>query len=180
MIHTPVPPRLTRDFFMRPTVDVAQDLLGKTLVFGRHRGRITETEAYVGEDDPASHSARGKTPRNAVMFDQAGMVYVYFIYGMYHCLNIVTEGRDVGAAVLIRGIQEDPVDGQPGRHLNGPGKLCRDWGITLVDNGRDAISDAQIGLYDTPSFGHFITTPRIGISKATDKLWRFLATPVKG
>lgn len=172
--------RLTRDFFMRPTVDVARDMLGKILVFGPHRGRITETEAYIGFDDPACHAARGKTNRNAVMFDQAGMAYVYFIYGMYHCLNIVTEDRDFGAAVLIRGVLEDPVDDRPARHLNGPGKLCRDWGITLVDNGRDAITDALIGLYDAPAFSDVSTTPRIGISKGTDKMWRFLARVPKG
>jgi hypothetical protein len=104
---------LTRDFFHRPTVLVAQELLGKTLVFNGQRGRITETEAYLGQaDDPACHAARGKTKRNAVMFGQAGLSYVYFIYGMYYCFNIVTEDEHFGAAVLIRGVLEDS-----GRHL---------------------------------------------------------------
>jgi DNA-3-methyladenine glycosylase len=163
-------PRLTRDFFMRDTVTVARELLGKTLVCGQHSGRITETEAYVGMDDPACHAARGKTKRNAVMFDEAGLSYVYFIYGMYYCLNIVTEDKDFAAAVLIRGVLDDT-----GPHWNGPGKLCRAWGITLVDNSRDMITDPDFAVYDSPSFIDFKATPRIGISKGLDKDWRFLA-----
>lgn len=134
-----------------------------------HQGRITETEAYIGTDDPACHAARGKTPRNAVMFGQAGMSYVYFIYGMYFCFNIVTEDEHIGAAVLIRGLIEPG-----GRHLNGPGKLCREWSITRNDNGRDLTTDPDFYVLDTPSFQTYDTTPRIGITKATDKLWRFV------
>lgn len=161
--------RLDRSFFHRPTLEVAPELLGKTLVFGQHRGFITETEAYVA-DDPASHSFRGKTKRNEVMFGPAGISYVYFIYGMYYCFNIVTEGQDSGTAILIRGVLEPE-----GRHLNGPGKLCRDWGITMTDNGRDLVTDQSFYLLDTPSFNHYSTGPRIGISKGKDKDWRFLA-----
>jgi DNA-3-methyladenine glycosylase len=126
--------RLTRDFFNRPTVQVAQDLLGKIMVFGSFGGIITETEAYVGQDDPACHAAKGITPRNAIMFGEAGFSYVYFIYGMYHCLNFVTEEEGFPAAVLIRGIQLI----KPSPHLlNGPGKLCRHLGITRDHNGID-------------------------------------------
>ncbi len=170
-------PRLTRDFFHRDTVIVAQELLGKTLVFRDYQGRITETEAYVGFDDPACHAARGKTKRNAMMFEQPGMAYVYFIYGIYYCLNIVTEDEGFGAAVLIRGVLEEPtVIGEKPRHLNGPGKLCRAWEVNLADNGRDLITDSACGVYDTPPFPEFTATPRIGISKGLDKDWRFLAT----
>lgn len=162
--------RLGRSFFHRPTLEVAPSLLGKTLVFGPHRGRITETEAYVGQDDPASHSFRGKTKRNEIMFGQAGLSYVYFIYGMYYCFNIVTGDEHIGEAVLIRGMLEPE-----GRHLNGPGKLCRDWGISMADNGRDLVTDPEFYLLDTPSFEYYSTGPRVGISKGLDKEWRFIS-----
>jgi DNA-3-methyladenine glycosylase len=167
-----MPPRLTRDFFQRSTLDVAHDLLGKTLVYHDYRGRITETEAYIGHDDPACHAARGKTPRNAVMFEQAGLAYVYFIYGMYFCMNIVTEAEGFGAAVLIRGVLEPS-----NHHINGPGKLCRDWGITRSDNGRDLIIDPQFHVLDTPSFKHVIRGPRVGIKQGLELDWRFVANP---
>ncbi|HEY1095747.1 MAG TPA: DNA-3-methyladenine glycosylase [Alphaproteobacteria bacterium] len=160
--------RLDRAFFHRPTLEVAPELLGKTLVFGPHRGLITETEAYIGQDDPACHAARGKTKRNETMFGQAGLSYVYFIYGMYYCFNIVTEDEHFGAAVLIRGVLEPE-----GRHLNGPGKLCRDWGMAMTENGRDLVTDPDFYLLDTPSFQDYKNGPRIGISKGTEKDWRF-------
>jgi DNA-3-methyladenine glycosylase len=97
--------KLTRSFFNQSTLTVAQDLLGKLLVFKDKKGIITETEAYFGFDDPASHAAGGKTPRSEIMFGKAGFSYVYLIYGMYHCLNVVTEKKEYPAAVLIRGIQ---------------------------------------------------------------------------
>src|ERR1700722_12034729 len=126
--------RLSRDFFSRPTLTVAQELLGKIMVFKGTAGLITETEAYIGQDDPACHAARGKTPRNAIMFGPAGFSYVYFIYGMYYCLNFVTEDEEVPAAVLIRGlmlIEPSPL------HLNGPGKICRHLSITRDHNAID-------------------------------------------
>lgn len=122
--------RLNRDFFNRPTLQVAQELLGKVLHFNQHQLIITETEAYHGTDDPACHAARGKTPRCEVMFDKAGVSYVYFIYGMYYCLNIVTEEEGTAAAVLIRGAR---LIGHDKTDLSGPGKLCRYLGI---DKGR--------------------------------------------
>ena len=92
-------------FYNRHVVEVAQDLLGMTLVFKEHRALITETEAYRGIDDGASHAFNGPTPRSQVMFGAPGMSYVYFIYGMYHCLNIVTEPEGHPSAVLIRGVK---------------------------------------------------------------------------
>ena len=101
--------KLARDFYEQPTVQVAQQLLGKYLVRvhpdGVTAGMILETEAYVGLEDKASHASRGQTPRNAVMFGPAGFAYVYLIYGMHHCLNVVTEHEEYPAAVLIRAVE---------------------------------------------------------------------------
>lgn len=168
--------RLDHAFFARDTVTVARELLGKRLAFtdrdGQpHAGRITETEAYVGRDDPACHAARGRTKRNDVMFGRAGLSYVYFIYGMYYCLNIVTEETDFAAAVLIRGVLDDAT----GVHLNGPGKLCRAWGITTSDNARDMLRDPAFGVFDAPPFAGMRAGPRIGIRQGLDLHWRFLA-----
>jgi DNA-3-methyladenine glycosylase len=93
--------KLRQEFFARDTVTVAQELLGQRLCFQGKSGIITETEAYVGQDDPACHAARGMTKRTEVMFGQAGVVYVYLIYGKYYCLNLVTEKLDFPAAVLV-------------------------------------------------------------------------------
>ena len=129
--------RLQRDFYERETVKVAQDLLGKFLCH-RYRDKlyqaeITETEAYAGFRDKASHACRGQTARNKIMFGPPGFSYVYLIYGMYHCLNIVTEKEGYPAAVLIRGLD----------YLNcdGPGKLCREFKITKKENGLDLTGD---------------------------------------
>lgn len=162
---------LSRDFFTQPTLRVAQDLLGKTMVFESTTGIITETEAYIGQDDPACHAARGKTPRNAVMFGPAGFSYVYFIYGMYHCLNFVTESEDMPAAVLIRGLQLiEPLS----LNLNGPGKLCRHLGITREHNGIDITTDGSFYVRDSGPTPVFEATPRIGIKQGLDKHWRFV------
>lgn len=123
--------RLLLEFYFSDTTAVAQNLLGKFLVHrvaGKERiGRIVETEAYLGGHDLASHSSRGKTKRNAAMFGPPGRAYVYLIYGMYWCLNIVTEPPGIGAAVLIRAVE--PVQNCAGK-TNGPGLLCRALGIT--------------------------------------------------
>lgn len=162
---------LSRDFFVQPTLIVAQQLLGKIMVFGNTAGLITETEAYIGQDDPACHASRGKTPRNAVMFGPAGVSYVYFIYGMYHCLNFVTEEEGKPAAVLIRAlmmIAPSPL------HLNGPGKLCRHLGITRDHGGIDVTKNDSFYINDSPFSPAFDATPRIGIKRGQEKLWRFV------
>lgn len=163
--------RLPRSFFERPTLEVAQDLLGKIMVFETMEGLITETEAYIGQEDPACHAARGKTPRNEVMFGPAGFSYVYFIYGMYHCLNFVTEDEVFPAAVLIRGLML--IDPTP-LHLNGPGKLCRHLGITRAQNEIDLIENPLFYLKDSPFSPAYETTSRIGIRHGKDKPWRFV------
>ncbi|MBA3814035.1 MAG: DNA-3-methyladenine glycosylase [Alphaproteobacteria bacterium] len=162
---------LNRAFFDRSTLTVAQQLLGKIMVFGNAAGLITETEAYIGQDDPACHAARGKTPRNAVMFGPAGFTYVYFIYGMYHCLNFVTEGEGSPAAVLIRGLM---LIEPSSLHLTGPGKLCRHLGITRDHNGIDIATSPFFYVKDSPFSPDFEATPRIGITKGQEKLWRFV------
>ena len=164
---TPLP----RSFFSRPTLTVAQDLLGKEFIFGNFSGYITETEAYVGQGDPACHAARGRTKRTEVMFGPPGYSYVYFIYGMYHCLNFVTEPEGSAAAVLIRGLQlikPKPI------LLDGPGKLCRELGITREHNALDLLGNNQMCIRDSQRKPDFKTTERIGITKGTEKPWRFV------
>lgn len=162
---------------------MAVDLLGKLLVVERDgvvtSGRIVETEAYTA-DDPASHSFGGPTRRNAVMFGPAGHVYVYLSYGVHCCANVVTGRRGDGQAVLLRAI--DPVAGtevmrrRRGREplADGPGKLCQALGIDLADDGAD-LTEGAIRIVDdgTPPPTVPIAGPRVGITKATDRLWRF-------
>jgi DNA-3-methyladenine glycosylase len=151
---------------------VAEELLGKVLVFKEHKGIITETEAYFGFDDPASHAFKGLTPRTQLMFGDPGFSYVYLIYGMYHCLNIVTEKAGYPAAVLIRGVKLLTEDNL---HLNGPGKICRHMGITKAHNGLNLSNDPEFYVGSINLKLPFSKTPRIGIKVGTDKLWRFLA-----
>ncbi|MEN3263072.1 DNA-3-methyladenine glycosylase [Sodalis endosymbiont of Spalangia cameroni] len=163
---------LSRCFYDRDTLCVAEDLLGKTLKFFDYYGVITEVEAYIGQDDPACHAARGYTPRTSVMFGPAGFSYVYLIYGMYHCLNIVTEREGFPAAVLIRGLdvfRPDPLS------LSGPGKLCKTLHITKAYNHVDLTKNDDFCVYDADKRPEYIKTPRIGIKKGIDKLWRFKA-----
>ncbi len=180
-----------RRFYNRDTLIVAPELLGKLLVrrasSGLLIGRIVETEAYRGVDDPASHSYRGKTPRNAVMFGRPGIAYVYFTYGSHYCLNAVTEEEGTPAAVLIRAVE--PLEGVEVMKRNrgvekltevasGPGKLAKALQITREQNGRDLTdpdSDLKIcQLNDTSDDSlSIVQTTRIGISLAQDKPWRF-------
>lgn len=164
--------RLNRSFFDRSTLLVAEELLGKILVFNQYKGIITETEAYLGFLDPASHAYRGMTPRTKVMFGKPGFSYVYLIYGMYNCLNIVTEEEGTAGAVLIRGVRL--IDDSK-LHLDGPGKICRHMGITREQYGLDITVDESLYLGSVGHSFQFSKTPRIGIKAAKDKLWRFLA-----
>ena len=163
--------KLGKDYFNRYCVDVARDLLGQRLIFGPYQGIIIETEAYRGADDPASHSYKGPTPRSAIMFGEPGVSYVYFIYGMYHCLNIVTEDLHNPSAVLIRGIKLITPET---KLLNGPGKICRELGITRDHSGFDLTQHNDFYIAQGEKVEHFEVTPRIGIKVATDKLWRFV------
>lgn len=163
--------RISPDFFNRSTLKVARNLLGQYLEFNGKLGRIVETEAYIGEDDPACHAARGITPRTKVMYGPAGYSYVYFIYGMYYCLNIVTEKEGVPGAVLIRALH---VVGESFHKTNGPGKLCRYLGITTAHNNINLLTSENFKLLKGKSVLNIQVTPRIGIKVGTDKLWRFV------
>lgn len=164
--------RLDKKFFANNTNLVSKALLGKIFNFFSLRILITETESYIGMDDPACHAARGKTKRNAAMFGSPGILYVYLIYGMYYCLNVVTEKKDFPAAVLIRGgISLN----KPSSSLDGPGKLCRYCGIDKTYNSLDITSSKDCYFEDINFNVAIATTPRIGISKGKDKLWRYLA-----
>lgn len=166
---------LDKNFYNRNTLDVAKDLLGCKLCRNIEgeilSGYIVETEAYM-QDDPACHAYRGKTPRAATLFKNPGIAYVYFIYGMYHCFNVVTEPTGVAGAVLIRAIE--PLD-KP-LNTNGPGKLCRELAITKEFNEVD-LTSIESGLWiekgvEVPSSKIQITT-RIGLKQASDYPWRF-------
>lgn len=160
--------KLPHEFYNRNVVEVAKDLIGKKLICGEFQGVITETEAYRGYDDQASHAFRGITKRSEVMFGPPGYTYVYLIYGMNYCLNIVTEGIGQAGAVLIRGLKSSST------HLNGPGKACRYLGITNKHNRLNLIQNDYIYLTESIKNPKFLTTPRIGIKKDTEKLWRFI------
>jgi DNA-3-methyladenine glycosylase len=154
------PVRLPESFYARPALTVARELLGTHLVLEeggcRRVGRIVETEAYIGEHDLACHAAKGLTPRTEVIFGPPGRAYVYLIYGMHHCFNVVTEAPGVAAAVLVRAVE--PVEGlAPGVRTDGPGRLCRAFGITLAHNRFDLQSSP---LYVTA--GEEVAEARVG------------------
>lgn len=167
---------LKRVFYERNTLEVSKELLGKKLCRRLCDGQvlsgiIVETEAYT-QDDPACHAFGGKTPRAATLFKKPGISYVYFIYGMYHCFNVITEPEDTAGAVLIRALE--PIE--PVINTNGPGKLCRELCITKEHNEIDLTTDASClwiedGI-EIPN-GNVHTTTRIGIKKAVDYPWRF-------
>lgn len=189
--------RLPRDFYQRSTLLVARDLLGKRLVRiyrgQRLSGLIVETEAYIGEDDRASHAARGITPRNAVMYGPPGHAYVYFTYGMHFCLNLVTEGEGFPAAVLLRALV--PSEGietmrrrRNGHPLaDGPAKLCQALAIDKRFNGDDVVESPLLFLEAGLEVGpqQVRSGPRIGIPgadpQAKEHPWRFwVASPFDG
>lgn len=156
---------LPRSFYSRPTVEVARDLLGHILDYEGKRGRIVEVEAYLGEGDEAAHSARGLTPRTRVLFGPPGHAYVYFIYGMHHCLNVVAEPEGTAGCVLIRAVEG---------WGDGPGKLTRALGIGLELNGCDLLK-GPLRILESP---HPLkealeVTPRIGIRRSAELMLRF-------
>ncbi len=167
---------IKRSFYQKPTLAVAKNLLGKYLVREldgeRLAGKIVEVEAYCGPNDLACHSSHGRTKRTEVMFGPAGHAYVYLIYGMYYCLNVVT-GED-GAAVLIRALElPDP----SGSELSGPGKLCRFMKIDKSFNGWDLTKGEKLWVEDRQEPAPKIAAaPRIGVNYAREyanKPWRF-------
>jgi DNA-3-methyladenine glycosylase len=172
--------RLPRSFYARPTARVARDLLGKVLVYdgpaGRRAARIVEVEAYLGSRDPASHAFRGPTPRTAPMFGPPGRSYVYFVYGMYHCLNVVTEADGVAGAVLLRGAEAlvgfDEIEP---RALAGPGKLARAFGLTTKHTNLD-LMHSTLSIRDARSIppSRVVRSVRIGLNEhaTTNKPWR--------
>ncbi|MDQ3097405.1 MAG: DNA-3-methyladenine glycosylase [Chloroflexota bacterium] len=173
--------RLPRSFYARPTLEVARDLLGKTLVHdspdGRRMVRLVEVEAYLGLRDPASHAYRGMTPRSAPMFGRAGHSYVYLVYGMYWCANVVSEWPGSPGAVLLRGAE--PLDGvvSDARLLAGPGKLARSLGLTGSHTGLDLVRGSPLSIHDAPAVRphEMVRSPRIGLNPGPtfDKPWRF-------
>ncbi|OGN15149.1 MAG: 3-methyladenine DNA glycosylase [Candidatus Yanofskybacteria bacterium RIFCSPHIGHO2_02_FULL_43_22] len=187
---------LKRNFFNRPTLIVAKDLLGKYLcrrINGKVvRAKITETEAYCGTKDKACHASKGLTERTKVMFGPPGCAYVYLIYGMYHCLNIVTEREGYPAAILIRSVElqnygshitdyknntQYAMRNRTMGNLNGPGILCRELKIDKALNGVDFCKNNEIWVEDYREKPPRIKRgKRVGVDYAgrwKDKLWRF-------
>jgi len=155
--------RITRDFYLRDVLEVAPDLIGKSLVVKDKGGNffrypLTEVEAYRGTEDKACHASKGKTSRTSVMFGNGGHLYVYLIYGMYWMLNIVTGTEGEPQAALIRGIV----------NIYGPGKLTKILGVDRSFYGEDLVTSERIWLEDTGVIPHFKSGPRIGIDYAGD------------
>ena len=192
--------RLARAFYARPTLQVAQDLLGKVLVHrtraGLTSGIIVEVEAYVGESDPACHAAPGPTRRNAPLYGEPGHAYVYLNYGVHYLVNVVTEPAGSPAAVLIRALE--PLEGLPLmrkrrarsrtiRHqaprrriadhelCKGPGNVTHAMGISLRENKLDLLGGALHIEDRGQRVGHITWSPRIGITKGREKHWRVFA-----
>lgn len=174
-------------FLSANSLQVAEQLIGWRLYKREGSeligGTIVETEAY-DQSDAASHSYRGVTPRTKVMFGPAGYIYVYFTYGMHYCMNIVTDHAGVGSAVLIRALEPDSgvdiIQARRGnRHdnlTNGPAKLCLALGVGREDNGKKLNNSEFLLLPPTRAKRMVLATPRIGITKDTHRLWRFVAS----
>jgi len=170
--------KLPRDFYDRSTALVARDLLGKFLVHETGErtliGKIVETEAYLGAHDLAAHSSKGMTPRTQIMYGPPGFAYVYLIYGMHHCMNVVTEPQGNGAAVLLRALE--PVQNLEG-NTRGPGLLCKAMQIDKRLNGEDLCgSRLFIAALERQERIAIVRRPRIGVAYAgewADKPLRF-------
>lgn len=170
--------KLPREFYAQDTLKVAHELLGKLLIHrinGENRiGKITEVEAYLGPDDLAAHTSKGNTARTRIMFGPSGYAYVYLIYGMYHCMNVVTGGAGKGTAVLLRALE--PIANLCD-NTRGPGRLCRAMEINLTLYGHDMCSDDfYIAAPEVPEPITIIERPRVGVDYAglwADKLLRF-------
>ncbi len=185
-----------RDFLRRDSRAVAPELLGKLLVRGERVGRIVEVEAYAGSEDPGSHAYRGRTPRTVTMFGPPGHLYVYFIYGMHWCANVVCGDDGMASAVLIRALA--PTQGlaamraarpaaRRDRDLcSGPAKLCQAFGITGDDDGSDLVGGDGSDLVDddglkilddgTPPPARPGQSTRIGLSAGAEHPWRWVVT----
>ena len=175
-------PKLPRAFYDRDTIVVAKELLGKHLIHTAHgvtrTGKIVEVEAYLGPHDLAAHSARGLTERTKVMFGPPGHAYVYLIYGMHHCLNVVTEREGHASAVLLRAIE--PLKNVEGRTC-GPGLLCRAMKIDRHLNGHDLLSDDFfIAAPEAREKMTIVKRPRIGVDYAKHWAKRRLRFYIKG
>ena len=167
-------------FFDNSTLEVAQSLLGKFLVSkseGKNIfGMITEVEAYIGESDLACHAAKGRTKRTEILYQNPGTLYVYMIYGMYYCLNIVTEKKDFPSAILLRAVKIDGVDYN---RTNGPGKICKLFKIDRKFNGLKLGKESGVWVEDRGikiKEKDIVKSPRIGVDYAgscKDYLWRF-------
>ena len=181
-----------RAWFDRPALEVAQDLLGRRLVHdapeGLVAGRIVETEAYAGPEDLAAHSSHGRTPRNGVMFGPPGHLYVYFIYGMHHCLNVVCGPGSKPEAVLVRSAAIEHGEalarsrrgaagrGPVARLAAGPGNLAAAFGIDRSLNGAD-LTSGPVYLTENQRPGRVLARPRVGVTYAAEWAalpWRFL------
>jgi DNA-3-methyladenine glycosylase len=156
---------LPRSFYMRPTIEVARGLLGQVLECQGRRGRILEVEAYLPHGDDAAHAARGITPRTRILYGPPGHAYVYLIYGMYHCLNVVAEPEGAPGCVLIRAVEG---------WGDGPGTLTRAAGITLDMNGED-LTGGKLRIYGSAAVaGESVEVgPRIGIRRSAQLPLRF-------
>lgn len=173
--------KLSREFYNRDTKEVAHELLGKFLVHKHNgivqMGKIVEVEAYLGPHDLAAHSAKGRTPRTQVMFGPPGHAYVYLIYGMYYCMNIVTQEEGHASAVLLRALE--PVKNISDK-TNGPGLLCRAMDITKKLHGHDMLStDFYVADNNTEEAITIVKRPRIGVDYAGHWAKRLLRFYIK-
>jgi DNA-3-methyladenine glycosylase len=172
--------KLGKDFFARSVHEVAPELIGAKLLVDGVGGVIVEVEAYDHED-PAAHGYRGRTERNASMFGPPGHAYVYRSYGIHWCLNLVCEGEEVASAVLVRALE--PTDGldemrarrgldEPRLLCAGPGRLCQALGVTREHDGLP-LDRAPFDLEARSADVDIVAGPRIGITQAADKPWRY-------